>query len=54
MVSRLGVAELLLGCLGLNPQPKRAKGAKRALKLSALQGALLFQPDGFSIGLPSA
>ena len=54
MVSRLGVVEPLPGCLGLNPQAERAKGAKSTLKLSALQGALLFQPDVFSIGLPSA
>jgi len=48
MVSHLGVAEPPPGCLGLNPQAERAKDAKNALKLSALQGALLFQPDGFN------
>jgi len=46
MIFRLGVAEPLPRCLGLNPQAERAKGAKSTLKLSALQGALLFQLDG--------
>jgi hypothetical protein len=37
--------------LGLKPQAERAKDAKSVLKLSILQDASPFQPDGFSLGL---
>jgi len=44
VVSRLGVGDSLPNCLELNLQAERAK----ALKLP--WGALLFQPEGFSLG----
>jgi len=49
MVSCVSVVEPLPGCLGLNPQAERAKDARSAPKPSALKGALLSQPDSFSL-----